>query len=101
MVGASSGKRLWQREMPNRTYITQTAGAPTVFAASALDNAAQPTQPSTQFSALDATTGSVLWQRELPGATPSSAPVLVGGALVVSVNSAGSPTPQQLVALST
>jgi outer membrane protein assembly factor BamB len=99
-VEASSGKQLWQRELPNRTSITQASGAPAVFAASALDNAAQPTQPSAQLSAFDATTGSVLWQRELPGATPSGAPVLVGGALVVSINTVGAPSPQQLLALS-
>jgi outer membrane protein assembly factor BamB len=96
---ASTGKILWQHT-PSGThgdmYITEDADA--VYAAVYSTSSAT---VSTEVFALDGATGAIRWQRSLPDTAVYSAPLLEGGALVLSSFSSDSPTSisQQFLAL--
>lgn len=88
---ASTGKTLWQRALSSpQPRISSDATA--VYAVLRQTD-------SSDILGLDGATGAVLWQRTLPGANVSTAPLLLGGVLVLSVFASGSANPQQILAL--
>ncbi|HEX6800382.1 MAG TPA: PQQ-binding-like beta-propeller repeat protein [Ktedonobacterales bacterium] len=88
---ASTGKLLWQRALPSPQPLV-SSDATSVYAAARQAD-------SSDILALDGATGAVLWQRTLTGATVSTAPLLQGGMLVLSVYANGAANPQQILAL--
>jgi outer membrane protein assembly factor BamB len=90
-VQASTGKQVWQHELPS-PGIRVSADADAVYVLSSNIS-------STEVFALAGATGALLWQRTLSGATVVSDPLLVGGTLILNLNTLASPTPQQILAL--